>query len=117
ACMLLNANHPFTRLSLSGAHELGHLVSTRSESEVLTEDEHFSSREERYANAFAHCFLMPARAIRQKFAELTAGASHLTRRHIILLAHAYGVSREAMGRRLEELQLAKKGTWDWFAAN
>ena len=49
-----------------------------------------------------------------KFQELTAGASKLTRRHIILLAHVFGVSREAMVRRLEELGLAKPGTWDWF---
>jgi hypothetical protein len=29
----------------------------------------------------------------------------------------FDVSREAMVRRLEELGLAKTGTWDWFQAN
>jgi hypothetical protein len=53
----------------------------------------------------------------KQFAEITAGQSHLTRRHIILLAHASGISREAMVRRLEELKLAREGTWDWFVAN
>ena len=53
----------------------------------------------------------------QKFHEITAGASRLTRRHIIVLAHAFGVSREAMVRRLEELGLTKRGTWDWFKSN
>ena len=117
ACILLNANHPIERLIQSGAHELAHVVSTRNQAEVLVEDEVFSSREERYANVFARCFLTPARAVRQKFAELTAGASHLTRRHVILLAHSFGVSREAMVRRLEELRLTKEGTWDWFVSN
>jgi len=117
ACILLNANHPADRLRQTGIHELAHFVSARKQPDVLTEDEKASSREERYANHFARCFLTPARAVRQKFAELTAGQSHLTRRHIILLAHAFGVSREAMGRRLEELGLAKEGTWDWFVAN
>jgi Zn-dependent peptidase ImmA (M78 family)/transcriptional regulator with XRE-family HTH domain len=117
ACILLNANHPHERLTQTGVHELAHFVSTRRQPEVLTEDEIFSSREERYANIFQRCFITPARAVRQRFAEITAGQSHLTRRHIILLAHAFGVSREAMVRRLEELKLAREGTWDWFVAN
>ena len=117
ACILLNANHPVDRLRQSGTHELAHFVSTRRQPEVLVEEDKVSSREERYANCFARCFLTPARAVRQRFAEITAGQSHLTRRHIILLAHAFSVSREAMARRLEELELAKAGTWDWFVAN
>ncbi len=114
ACILLNANHPHERLTQTGAHELAHLVSTRRQPEVFTEDERFASREERYANIFQRNFITPGRAVRQRFAEITAGQSHLTRRHIILLAHAFGVSREAMVRRLEELKLARDGTWDWF---
>jgi Zn-dependent peptidase ImmA (M78 family) len=117
ACMLLNASHPAERQTQTGAHETGHFSSTRREPEVLTEGEASNSREERYAAAFGRAFVTPARAVRQRFAEITAGQSHLTRRHIILLAHAFGVSREAMVRRLEELRLAKNGTWDWFQAN
>jgi Zn-dependent peptidase ImmA (M78 family) len=45
------------------------------------------------------------------------GSSYLTRRHIILLANFFGVSRRAMVMRLEELGLTKKGTWDWFKDN
>ena len=52
-----------------------------------------------------------------KFRDVTAGAAQLTRRHVIVLAQTFGVSREAMVRRLEELRLTKAGTWDWFAAN
>jgi Zn-dependent peptidase ImmA (M78 family)/transcriptional regulator with XRE-family HTH domain len=117
ACILLNANHPPERLTQSGVHEAAHFISTRRQPEVLTEDERFTSREERYANAFQRSFITPARTVRQRFAEITAGQSHLTRRHIILLAHAFRVSREAMVRRLEELKLAREGTWDWFVTN
>lgn len=117
ACILLNANHPYERLTQTGAHELAHVISTRRQPEVLTEDERFTSREERYANIFQRNFIAPARAVRQRFAEITAGQSHLTRRHVILLAHAIGLSREAMVRRLEELKLAREGTWDWFQSN
>ena len=117
ACMLLNANHPWERRTQSGGHELGHFISTRRKAEILHTDEEENSREERYANAFGRAFLTPARTVMQRFQEITAGASRLTRRHIILLAHAFGVSREAMVRRLEELGLTKPGTWDWFVAN
>lgn len=117
ACILLNANHPRERRNQTGAHELGHFISTRREPEVLELETSENTREERYANAFSRSFLTPARAVMQKFQEVTAGSSQLTRRHIIVLAHFFEVSREAMVRRLEELNLAKKGTWDWFEMN
>lgn len=115
--MLLNANHPKERRAQSAAHECGHFVSRRREPEVLHNNSNESSREERYANAFARALLTPVRSVTQKFQELTAGADRITRRHIIFLAHFFGVSREAMVRRLEELSLVKPGTWDWFQAN
>lgn len=117
ACILLNASHPAERFRQSGIHELAHFISARRQPEALTGDEKFSSREERYAGTFASSFLAPARAVRQRFVEITAGQSHLTRRHIILLAYAFGVSREAIVRRLEDLSLAKNGTWGWFQKN
>ena len=117
ACMLLNANHPRERRAYTAAHELGHFVSSRQAPEVLYRDGGESSREERYANAFARAFLTPARTVMQRFRDVTQGATHLTRRHVIVLAHAFGVSREAMVRRLEELGLTKRGTWDWFQTN
>ncbi|PQV43966.1 hypothetical protein B0G83_13021 [Paraburkholderia sp. BL21I4N1] len=36
---------------------------------------------------------------------------------MILLANYFGVSRQAIVIRLEELGLTKKGTWDWFKDN
>lgn len=117
ACILLNANHRRERRAFTAAHELGHFISTRQEPEVLHLGDSETSREERYANAFARAFLTPPRAVMQKFREVTAGASNLNRRHVILLAHFFGVSREAMVLRLEELELARAGTWDWFKEN
>ncbi len=117
ACILLNANHPRERQAQTGVHELGHLTSRRQTPDVCRFDQHDDSREERYANAFGRAFLTPARTVTVRFQDLTAGASRFTRRHVILLAHAFGVSREAMVRRLEELGLVKRGTWDWFEAH
>ena len=117
ACMLLNANHPRDRRNQTAGHETGHFISTRRQAEILHTDETENSREERYANAFARAFLTPARAVKQKFQEVTAGSDRLSRRHVIILAHFFGISREAMVRRLEELGLVKQGTWDWFQSN
>jgi Zn-dependent peptidase ImmA (M78 family)/DNA-binding XRE family transcriptional regulator len=116
-CILLNANHPRDRRTQSAAHECGHFVSTRREPEILHNHEHENSREERYANAFGRAFLTPVRAVTQKFQEVTAGSDRLSRRHVIVLAHFFGVSREAIVRRLEDLKLVKEGTWDWFQSN
>jgi Zn-dependent peptidase ImmA (M78 family)/DNA-binding XRE family transcriptional regulator len=116
-CILLNANHPRERRTQSAAHETGHMVSNRRTPEILRNNEPENSREERYANAFGRALLTPPRAVMQKFHDVTAGSDRLTRRHVIVLAHFFGVSREAMVRRLEELRLSKPGTWDWFAAN
>ena len=116
-CILLNANHPKERRTQSAGHEVGHFVATRRDADLVRTDEDDSSREERYANAFGRAFLTPARTVMQRFGEVTAGSLRLTRRHVILLAHFFGVSREAIVRRLEELKLTKPGTWDWFVAN
>lgn len=117
ACILLNANHPLPRRIQSAAHELGHFYGTRQTPEVLEEDERFLSRDERYANAFGRAFVTPADSFSESFRQLKEITGKITRRLIILLAHQYNISRQACGLRLEELGLAKKGTWSWFENN
>ena len=85
--------------------------------EILYRNDKSNSREERYANSFGRALLTPARAVMQKFEEVTAGSNKASRRHIIVLAHYFGVAREAIVRRLEELSLVRPETWDWFQAN
>lgn len=117
ACMLFNSIHPHTRLNMTAAHEFGHFMSARTEPGAITDRSRFTSRNERYAKSFANGFLTPAHSVHQRFLDITDGHSHLTRLHVIPLAHSFGVAREAMVRRLEELRLARKGTWDWFQNN
>ena len=62
---------------------------------------------------------MPADCFKRSF-EILKEASvpgKLSRRLVILLAYQYSISREACVRRLEELELVKKGTWRWFQEN
>lgn len=117
ATVLLNANHPRTRRMHTAAHELGHFVSNRHKPGVFRSDRIGASREEHYADLFARAFLTPAHTVAHRFRDVIAGASNFTRRHVIVLSHAFGVSREAMVRRLEELGLVRRGAWDWFREN
>jgi Zn-dependent peptidase ImmA (M78 family) len=117
ACILLNANHPLPRRIQSAAHEVGHFYGTRQTPEVLEDDEKFLSRDERYANAFGRAFLTPSESFSESFRQLKEITGKTTRRLIILLAQQYNISRQACGLRLEELGLAKKGTWAWFENN
>ncbi|MCW5939184.1 MAG: ImmA/IrrE family metallo-endopeptidase [Fimbriimonadaceae bacterium] len=116
ACVLLNANQP-SRLPMTAAHEWGHLASNRRNPSVVSIGDRFTSRDDKYANAFAAALLMPAITVKQRFVELTAGQRDLTRRHVILLAANFFVSREAMVRRLEQLGLVREGAWSWFQDN
>ncbi len=114
ACMLLNAKHPPSRRTHTAIHELAHFVSARDVPVVHYRRQQATSREERYADAFARAFLTPERAVRERFRALTAESGILTRRSVILLSHAFGVSREALVRRLEDLRLVDRGAWDFF---
>lgn len=114
ACILVNSSHRYERQVAAAAHELGHLISTRRKPDVCFQNSPHNTRAERYASAFSAAFLMPERTVMQKLSENCAGSKRLTRRHVIILAHYFGVSREALVRRLEALRLAKEGTWGWF---
>lgn len=116
-CVLINSNHPVGRRNFSVCHECGHFIATRRVPEVLSAEKGEQSREERYADSFARSFLMPSVVLKQTFADLTAGQKHFTRRHVIHLARAFGVSREAVVRRLEQIRVIRSGTWDWFQQN
>jgi len=67
--------------------------------------------EERFAHKFAAVFLMPAGDLKKSFVELVGHYGILpTDQDLGRLASRYGVSLEAMGRRLEDLELIPKGT-------
>jgi Zn-dependent peptidase ImmA (M78 family)/DNA-binding XRE family transcriptional regulator len=112
ACILLNKNHPRERRAMTAAHELGHLIATRTQADVVDFHTSPQSREERFAAAFSYSFLMPAAFVRRRFAELRQETGAFSPRHLILLAHQLYVSEEALCRRLEDLNLLPSGTWD-----
>jgi hypothetical protein len=96
----------------------GIYISTRKQPEVLREQEpeNILAKSATPMLSLERCSHQCGQSFK-KFEEMTVGSERLTRRHVIVLSHFFGVSREAMVRRLEELALVKSGTWDWFQDN
>jgi Zn-dependent peptidase ImmA (M78 family)/DNA-binding XRE family transcriptional regulator len=114
ACIAVNLHHPAERRRASLAHEFGHFLTARYRPEITLENR-FERRPagERFAEAFARSFLMPASGLRRRFLELERErAKGVTYGDLCRLAHFYAASVEAMTRRLEELRLIPAGTQD-----
>ncbi len=112
--MAVNVRHPAERRQASLAHEFGNFLTARYRSEV-TFMERFERKPagERFAEAFARAFLIPAPGLRRRYLEIERERPRgITHGDLCRLAHFYAVSVEAMTRRLEELRLIPSGTWD-----
>jgi Zn-dependent peptidase ImmA (M78 family)/DNA-binding XRE family transcriptional regulator len=113
-CIVVNLHHPVERRRASLAHEYGHFLTARSKSEITFEGRYERRPAgERFAEAFARAFLMPASGLRRRFLELEGERPKgATLGDLCRVAQFYAVSFEAMARRLEELRLIPTGTWD-----
>lgn len=110
-CILVNARDVPGRRAFTMTHEYAHLL---AETSPTVCDLNLDVHEERFANRFARSFLMPASDVKNAFQKRGYSATTLTAKNLGSLARRYRVSLEAMGRRLEELQLIRAGTTDSF---
>lgn len=115
ACILVNRKYPPERRRVSMLHEYGHFLlgvdRYRPGIDYLT----LTGRKpanERFAEAFALCFLMPAASVRQRFQAVLASSGDFQVADLCRLKHHYFVSLQAMTLRVEQLGLIPKGTWD-----
>jgi len=113
-CVGVNANHPAERRRWTMAHEYAHYLATRDRAEVTpVTQKRQRSESERFADAFAANFLMPRSGLSRRFHELKRSKDNkVTPATLVQLAHAYGVSVQALTLRLEDLRLVQPGTWD-----
>lgn len=112
-CILVNRQHPLERMRWTIAHEYGHFVYDREKPGV----DYLSSNtrkpfSERFADAFASNFLMPAEGIRRQFEDAKARSGDVNVGDVCRMADFYGVSLMAMTLRMEDLKLIRSGTWD-----
>lgn len=114
-CILVNRKHPPERRRVSMLHEYGHLIVDRYKPGI--DYLAMSGRKpanERFAESFALSFLMPASSVRQRFHDVVTTTGDFQVRDLRYLSHFYFVSVEAMTRRLEELRLIPKGSWQYL---
>lgn len=114
-CILVNRRHPPERRRVSMLHEYGHLLVDRFEPGI----DYLSTpgrkpANERFAEAFALCFLMPATSVRQRFHNIVSTTNDFQVADLRRLSHFYFVSVEAMALRLEQLNLITKGSWQFL---
>jgi Zn-dependent peptidase ImmA (M78 family)/transcriptional regulator with XRE-family HTH domain len=112
-CILINRKHPEERRRVSMLHEKGHVIIDRYKPGIdyLTMPGRKPANE-RFADAFATAFLMPATSVRRRFLDVVSTTSDFRLADLCRLAHTYFVSVEAMALRLEHLGLLPKGTAD-----
>ncbi|HEV3259672.1 MAG TPA: XRE family transcriptional regulator [Gemmataceae bacterium] len=110
-CILVNRKHPPERRRVSMLHEYGHLLVDRYKPgiDVLTMIGRKPANE-RFAESFALCFLMPASSVRQRFHDIVTMTGNFRVADLRRLSHFYYVSMEAMALRLEHLGLIQKGS-------
>jgi Zn-dependent peptidase ImmA (M78 family)/DNA-binding XRE family transcriptional regulator len=112
-CIAVNIHHPPERCRWSLAHAYAHFLADRTKPvATLEEQNQRKSESERFADAFARYFLMPTAGLTQRFNAIYEASGRTTPADLVKLAHYYGVSVEAMTRRLEDMRLVPTGLWE-----
>jgi len=112
-CMLINRKHPPERRRVSMLHEYGHVLVDRHKPGIdYLVMPGRKPANERFADAFAAAFVMPATSVRRRFLDVVSSTNDFQVADLCRLAHAYFVSVEAMAYRLEKLGLVPKGRAD-----
>ncbi len=109
-CILLNARDPRPRRNFTLAHELAHLLHKDGSSLCYIAIEHSSTHgsKEYLADQFAVEFLLPASSVENDF-EKKGLSTTPAEKELLPLLQKWGVSMQALGYRLESLDLMKKG--------
>jgi Zn-dependent peptidase ImmA (M78 family)/DNA-binding XRE family transcriptional regulator len=109
-CIAVNSNHPEERRRWSLAHDYGHFLTYRQKSTVFSDDAYQRKPEsERLADDFATFFLMPTSGVMKRFNDMRKMKESVKLGDLLILAHYYGVSVEAMLLRLEDLHVLPAG--------
>lgn len=111
-CIAINRFHPEERRRWSLAHGYFHFLTTRQRAEVESDDGYRRQPEsERLADAFARYFLMPTAGLTRRFLNIQRQGK-VTPNTLTDLGNYYGVSMEALVRRLEAMRLLPSGMWE-----
>jgi Zn-dependent peptidase ImmA (M78 family)/DNA-binding XRE family transcriptional regulator len=114
-CIAINSDHRVERRQWSLAHEYAHFLTDRHQADISVHNAYQHVPEhERFADAFASAFLLPASSVSRRFHEMKRARNNILPADLCILAHYFFVSFEAMTRRLESLHLIKPGTFEYI---
>ena len=108
-CIAVNKVHPLERRRWSLAHEYAHFLAHRYEADVFGVEYQRLPERERFADAFASHFLIPASGLMRHVRD---AGEQISPADLCIWANYYGVSVEAMTLRLENVKRLPRGTWD-----
>jgi len=116
-CVAVNSLHPEERRRWSLAHGYAHFLAHRYTPVVTAyESDDRLPSDERFADSFAQNFLMPTEGLKRRYYDRRLTKGTVTPADLCILAYYYGVSVEALTRRLEDLRLLPAGTWERLRA-
>ena len=102
-CVAVNSLHPEERRRWSLAHGYAHFLASRYTPVVAAhESDDRLPSDERFADSFAQNFLMPAEGLKRRYYDRRLAKGKVTPADLCIIAHYYGVSVEALTRRLED---------------
>lgn len=111
----VNRKHPPERRRATMLHEYGHLLVDRHKPGIdYLATPAKRPANERFAEAFAMAFLMPATSVRRRFNEIVTTTGDFQIADLCRLSHLYFVSLEAMTLRLEGMGLIPQGTREYL---
>jgi Zn-dependent peptidase ImmA (M78 family)/DNA-binding XRE family transcriptional regulator len=114
-CIAINSDHRAERRQWSLAHEYAHFLTDRHQADISVHNAYQHVPEhERFADAFASIFLLPASSVSRRFHEMKRVRKNFLPADLCILAHYFFVSFEAMTNRLEKLHLIKPGTFEYI---
>lgn len=114
--VLLNSKHTLPRRRLTGMHEAGHVFTRSTGIAVHFDGEKSTGRTERFCDLLVLAFLAPAVAVRRKAKDLKEMSGEFSVRQLLMLALFFGMSIEAMTRRMEGLEMLAQGTYEAIRA-
>ncbi len=101
-CIAVNITHPEERRRWSLAHEYAHFLIHRHHADIYTGEYQRLPERERFAETFASHFLIPASSLMRQVREADGQVSAA---RLFVWANYYGVSVQALARRLETMKV------------
>ncbi len=111
-CIAVNTSHSEERRRRSIARHYGHFLTDRPKPRITHGDGARRHSDDRFADAFADVFLLPASGLARRFQAMRrAKVEPVTTADLLALSHLYGVSLRTLTRRLENMDLLPKDPW------